>query len=483
MNKIVPSIVFMALSLNGMAQDADAQLTTSYQHSAFALFNAVAERETDNICFSPLSVQMALSMVQNGAAGNTLSQLQQALGTTGFSNEEIGQFNSKLSKALTERPTDLMEVIEQEAEWAGMDPQEMYDGWYPKCELANALWRRPDVHLYDTFVDALRSYYDAGVDAVWFDTWEGIEKINGWVNDKTHGLIPKLYDRPQSEDLAVVLMNALYFKGSWSIPFMPENTEKGKFWLDEETYANVDMMLARDRFNCAITPSFQTITLYYGVEGNYSMTLFVPLEGTTLPPLTFEDWTAAMKPTNLHINLYMPRFEIDQKKYDLIKVLKGLGVTDAFDIRRADFTKMSEVNRAIDKIYQLSKIIVNEEGTEAAALTVIEMPDGMDMTRPEDYQDFKVDRPFYFTIQSRKANTILFVGRVSHLEGTVEHVTGIKRPTPDPSRDGGEKAGAWYDMSGRKVIGLSLPSLTGEGLGVRLPRGIYIRDGKKVVVR
>ena len=433
MNKIVPSIVFMALSLNGMAQDADAQLTTSYQHSAFALFNALLQQEPqkDNICFSPLSVQMALSMVQNGAAGNTLSQLQQALGTTGFTNEEIGQFNSKLSKALTERPTDLVEVIEQEAEWAGVDPQEMFDGYFPKCELANGLWTRPDVQLYDTFVDVLRSYYDAGVDAVWFDTWEGIEKINAWATDKTHGLIPKIYHEPQSSDLAVVLANALYFKGSWTVPFYPENTEKGQFWLNDETYAKVDMMLARDRFNCAMTPSFQTITLYYGANFDFSMTLFVPREGTALPPLTLDDWAAAMKPTNMHINLYMPRFEIDQKKYDLIEVLKGLGVTDAFDIRRADFTKMSEVNRFIDKIFQLSKIIVNEEGTEAAAITVIAMDGGIDMTKPEDYQDFKVDRPFYFTIQSRKANTILFAGRVTHLEGIIEHVTGIKRPTPD----------------------------------------------------
>ena len=470
MKKSVLAFIFMAFTLDGMAQDADAQLTTSYQHSAFALFNAVAEREPDNVCFSPLSVQMALSMVQNGAAGNTLSQLQQALGTTGFTNEEIGQFNAKLSKALTERPTDMMEFIEREAEWAGMDPQEMYDGWYPKCELANALWTRPNVYLYDSFVNALRSYYDAGVDAVWFNTWEGIEKINGWVSDKTHGLIPKLYDEPQSEELAVVLMNALYFKGSWSIPFAPENTEKGQFLLNDETYAKVDMMLARDRFDCAITPSFQTITLYYGLEWNYSMTLFVPLEGTTLPPLSFEDWTAAMKPTNLHINLYMPRFEIDGN-YNLKEVLQSLGVTDAFDYDRVDFTKMSEVKRAIDKIYQLSQIIVNEEGTEAAALTVIETPDGMDMTRPEDYQDFKIDRPFYFTIQSRKANTILFAGRVTHLEGPIEYVTAIERPTSDPFRDGGEKAGAWYDMSGCRLN-------TSPTRG-----GVYIKDGRKVVVK
>ena len=480
MNKSVLTFIFMAFSLNGMAQDTDAQLTRSYQHSAFALFNAVAQQETGNVCFSPLSVQMALSMVQNGAAGNTLSQLQQALGTTGFTNEEIGQFNAKLSKALTERPAELVQIIEEEAEWEGLDPQDMCDSYFSRCELANALWTRPNVHLYDTFVEALRTYYDAGVDAVWFDTWEGIDKINDWVNERTHSLIPKLYDEPQSEELAVVLMNALYFKGCWVKPFLLEDTDKGQFLLNDETYAKVDMMFSRDRFDCAITPSFRTITLYYGAEWDFSMTLFVPLEGTALPPLTLDDWAAAMKPKYLHINLYMPRFEIEGR-YDLIEVLKNLGVTDAFDDRKADFMKMCEVNRAIGQIYQLSKIIINEEGTEASALTVIEMSDGIDLTKPEDYQDFKVDRPFYFTIQSRKANTILFVGRVTQLAGELGQIDGVKRPTPDPSRDGGEKAGAVYDLNGRKVNLITSPYPVGEGR--TLTRGIFIIDGRKVVVK
>ena len=176
----------------------------------------------------------------------------------------------------------------------------------------------------------------------------------------------------------------------------------------------------------------------------------------------------------------MPRFEIEGR-YDLIEVLKSLGVTDAFDDRKADFMKMCEVNRAIGQIYQLSKIIINEEGTEASALTVIEMSDGIDLTKPEDYQDFKVDRPFYFTIQSRKANTILFVGRVTQLAGELGQIDGVKRPTPDPFRDGGEKAGAVYDLNGRKVNLITSPYPVGEGRS--LTRGIFIIDGRKVVVK
>ena len=202
--------MLLAISLNGMAQEATTQLKAAYQHSAFTLFNAVAGQEKENVCFSPLSVQMALSMVQDGAAGNTLTQLQRVLGTEGFSNEEIGQFNQNLTRTLTARPPYKEEYFNFDPD---MDPQDVYDGMYPVCELANSLWRRPDVHLYDDFVQALRDYYDAGVDAVQFNTWEGIRKINDWASEKTHGMIPEIYKEPQSDDLAVVLANALYFKG------------------------------------------------------------------------------------------------------------------------------------------------------------------------------------------------------------------------------------------------------------------------------
>lgn len=462
MKKTILSLVLMALTMNGQAQEAKTQMTKAYQLSAFELFNAVAKNETDNVCFSPLSVQIALSMVQNGAADNTLAQLQRALGTEGLSNEEIGAFNKQLAKTLTERPAY------DEEEYRNMmwdpdgDPREVYDGWFPQCELANALWTRPDVHLYDNFVQTLRNDYDAGVEAVLFDTWEGINKINGWVSDHTHGLIPLLYEEPQSSDLAVVLMNALYFKGSWTKPFAPELTEQGRFFLNDETYTTVDMMLARDVFQCAVTPTFQTITLDYGAEWNYAMTVFVPLEGTSLPPLTYEDWNAAQQQRYLHVNLYMPRFEISGN-YNLVPVLVGMGVTDAFG--QADFSKMSDVNRAISAIYQLSKIIVDEKGTEAAALTVIEEPTGIDLTRPEDYQDFKVDRPFYFTIQSRKANTILFAGRVNHLDGPIGVIDGISlTPAPSPVREG-----SIYNLNGQRLM--------------KPQRGVNIVNGRKVVVK
>ncbi len=453
-------------SLSGMAQETLNQLANAYQHSALSMFNELAQQEKDNICFSPLSVQIALSMVQNGAAGNTLSQLQRTLGTEGFSNEEIGQFNVALTQALTERPPYNEEAYQWYSEGA---PHDYYNGLYPQCELSNSLWTRPDVQLYDAFVQVLHTDYDALVESVHFDTREGIEKINVWASEKTHGLIPTIYAEPQSSELAVLLANALYFKGAWSVPFYKENTSKGNFLLNDEYYTEVDMMCARERYDCAITPSFRTITLYYGVDRDFSMTLYVPHEGTALPALTYDDWSTAQSVTNLHINLYMPRFDI-AGNYNLIQILKALGITDAFDPQKADFTKMCEVNRAISRISQFSKIQVDEKGTEAAAVTVIETTDGIDPTRPEDYQDFRIDRPFYFTMQSKKNKAILFIGRVTKLKGPQGQVNSVQYlPASQISNNKSPKSKS-YDLSGRL---LSAPPA----------HGIYIRDGKKVVMR
>lgn len=457
MKKILLSLFLLPLTANVAAQEGVAQLEKAYQQSAFSLFNAVAQNEADNVCFSPLSLQMALSMVQHGAAGNTLQQMQQVLGTKGFSNEQIGEFNRLLSKQLTERPPYDEEFYRN---YDPENPQEAYNGLYPICELANALWRRPDVELYEDFLQALLTYYESPAEAVEFSTWDGVDRINGWVSDHTHGLIPKIYHEPQSEDLAVVLTNALYFKGSWTFPFDEEATEVQPFWLDDESFVRADMMSLLETLDCSATPSFQTVTLPYGDEGTFSMTLFVPKEGTQLPPLTYEDWSAATQSRHWQpLHLRMPRFEVDGN-YDLTGVLADLGMKDAFD-KSADFTKMCETKRKIDKVSQLSKIIVNEKGTEAAAITVIEMCDGMGPD-PDSFQDFTVDRPFYFTIQNSKQDAVLFVGRVTQLPGTVEYLAGVSAVGQQ------KKAGRCYDLQGRSLQ--------------RVPqKGVYIQDGQKRV--
>lgn len=391
-------------------------LSDACQQTAFTLFNKLTkETDTDgNICFSPLSAQIALSMVQNGAEGNTLNEMHSALGTDSYTDEEVNSFYKSLINTLTTRPKF---DPEQWKWWSGEseeDARKRYDAAYPICEIANSVWHRPNVTLYDSFTDILTASYDAGFGAVWFNTEEGIEEINCWVNHKTHGLIPKLYNTPQSDYLAVVLADALYFKGAWKNPFDKELTKPDLFYLADGTTAQTDMMCASDQFASTTGHKFRTITMPYG-KGDFSMTLFVPVADTMLPELSYGDWLRTINTENNYhdYSLFLPRFDFSGK-YDLIPSLKQMGIEDAFNPFNADFTRMTDNDVVISKVYQLSDISVDEDGTEAAAVTVIEMEDSA-MPEPDDYEEFRVDRPFYFTIENRKEQSVLFVGRVSTL--------------------------------------------------------------------
>ena len=399
----------------------DVYLRECIQQTGFNLFNllSTASDTTDNLCFSPLSAQLALSMVANGADGSTLKEIHKTLGIYGYSSTYINSFNQMLLDSLTVRPPFSPEEWKW---WSGESDDEArmrYDAAYPVCEIANSLWHRPDVMLYDSFTDILKWSYDAGTGSVDFDTEEGIGTINSWVYDKTHGMIPKIYEKPQPGDLAVVLANALYFKGSWSEPFDSGMTQPGVFHCSDGAAVKTDMMCSMSEYPSAVSGKFRMLTLSYG-RGDYSMTLFVPIDVTSLPKLTIDDWRQTMteeyEDSPRPYAVYLPKFDFDGK-YDLKPVLMNMGMNDAFDSNKADFTKMyADHNRAIDKVFQLSRISVDEEGTEASAVTVIEMPDcaGPD---PDDYEAFRVDRPFYFTIENRKEQSVLFVGRVATLEG------------------------------------------------------------------
>ena len=403
-------------NIEEMYPDGRVPLLYGYQHTAFNLFSELADSKstTDNICFSPLSAQLALSMLQNGADGNTLKEMKWAMGLSEYSDGEINLFNQALTQSLTSRP----EFLPEQWKWYGATEEEArkyYDTEYPVCEIANSIWHRPDITLFDSFTDTVRSYYDAGIGSVRFDTQEGIDQINQWVSDKTHTLIPKIYNEPQSAELAVVLANALYFKGVWHTPFDKANTRPGVFHNANGSNVMTDMMTVRAEYQSTSTDKFQSITLPYG-NGDFSMTIFTPSQGTSLPDLTRGDWDATVGQSQQFrpYALSIPKFKFDGR-HELNDILKKMGMKEAFDME-ADFSRMSDCRLFVDSIFQLSDISVDEQGTEASAVTVIEMRKNTE-TDAQDFKPFTVDRPFYFTIENRKEKAVLFVGRVATLQG------------------------------------------------------------------
>lgn len=446
------TMVLLAASVACQAQDTFDSLAVKGRTFAFQIFEAVAAENESNICFSPLSVQMALSMVQNGADGNTLQEIKDVMGMGDYTCEDVNLYNQQLTKKLTYRP----EFEYKPNGWYSEEEQkENYEKAYPVCELANGVWSRKGTVFRQEFYDTLKTYYDAEVADVDFTAQEGIDQVNQWVKNKTHELIPSIFDEPQSEYLAMVLANVLYFKGAWMLPFSEECTFPGNFYLADGTMVKTDMMNATESYRSCRSEKFRTVTLPYGHDGKFSMTLFVPVEGYELPALAYDDWAFARRESKYKdLALQMPKFYVEGK-YDLKAVLQAMGMRDAFDLYYADFSRMYDNDLRIDKIYQMSKIIVNEQGTEATAVTVVEMYDN---AVPDEPEEFRVDRPFFFTIESQDA--ILFMGRVNELQSTA----GINATKVSPKRDG------IYDLQGRR-----LPQ--------RPDRGVFVEDGKLRVVK
>ena len=444
------SLLVLATSLGTMAQNDAEPLGTIYQKFSFTLFDKVVEfkneDESKNVILSPLSAQMALSMVQNGAANNTLAEIQQAMGIGGYTNEEVNTYNLQLAELLTYRPPfsyDDYDFCDTEE-----TAREQYEADHPVCEMANGVWSKPNVSLYDSFKEKLTTYYDAEVGQADFGTQEGVDFINGWVSEKTHQLIPSILDKPNS-DIAVLLANALYFKGNWSSPFETYNTHTEKFHLPDGNTTDVDMMQKAFYCRCVLTDKFSSATIPYG-DGDFSMTIFLPTDTQGFPPLTFDDWWVVMdiKLGPTPVNLHMPKFEIDGN-YDLVKVFKSLGMEETFT-PAADFSQASSVPLWVDNIFQSGKIKVDEQGTEAAAVTAMVIPPGGEEEFP-DASDFVIDRPFYFTIQHRPTNTILFVGRMME----------IGKPTLSPdSIDNSNMYLSCPDDNHPHAIDLGLPSGT-----------------------
>ena len=454
---VAASLFLLVMSLDTMAQVQAISLKEAYQQAAFKLFDKVADTEPENICFSPLSAQVVLSMVQNGAAGNTLSQMQDVLGTTGFSNDEVNLYNKQLIGSITYRPPFEYVPNPWWPEWTEEDAKKDYDKSYPICEVANGIWNREGTTFYDSFYDAMYTFYDAETGTVDFTSEEGISQINGWVNDKTHGLIPSILDEPLSSDMAMLLANVLYFKGSWSEPFEKEYTRPGIFHMADGSTVSTNMMNTISNFRSSTTSRFRTIRLNYGLTGEFTMTIFLPTDEKAFPSLTWEDWnTAFSQSTTNAFHLQMPTFYVDGK-YDMNQMLIDLGMGDAFNPFNANFSNMYEKALWIDKVFQSSKISVDEEGTEAAAVTVVDMTDGANHF--DEYEEFLVNRPFYFTIENRKEATVLFVGRVCRMNGTAS-ISSIKTQRPATERV--------YDLQGRRLN--TIPE-----------KGIYIQNGKKRV--
>ena len=337
---------------------------------------------------SPLSTSVALTMLLNGSGGATFSQIRDMLGyPEDLTIHEINEaYNSLVSQLL---------VADKKVQ----------------LSLANAVFYRQDFIVKNPFIEAMRNDFDAEVQSLDFSSPAALATINKWASDNTNGKIPEVLDEI-SADIVMFLMNALYFKGDWTNKFDKSKTTNRPFHLAEGNTIEVSTMI-HDELGAIFyyNGNFTALELPYG-RRNFSMIIMLPEDGLEsfyeyFSPQAWKEMTAALDGaigwTNYYVSL--PKFSFE---YDTLlnEQLEALGMIDAFDPVLADLSGISDANICVDFVKQNTFIDVNEEGTEAAAVTTI----GIRETSMGPM--FVVDKPFAFAIRERTTNTLLFIGSV-----------------------------------------------------------------------
>lgn len=369
---------------------------------ALALFGQLL-RGSDNLFFSPFSIRTALMMTYAGARGETALQMGRAL------RFETSGETMHLVLAETIRRLNA----------AGGDAYEM--------TVASSLWGQDSAPLQAGFLDLLVRHYGSGVNLVDFcrSAEAARMSINQWVEDKTKQRIRELIaSGVLGSDTRLVLVNAVYFKGMWAVPFLKDDTCPEPFFLEGGSKAQAPLMRLQEDMRHAQLSGFQAVDLDYQ-GGNLSMLVLLPdkrnglrdLEGLLSARLLQE---CAAKMRVREVKLLLPKFRTSWGPVNLGDQLRTLGMPLAFTRSQADFSGINGLEPAHEDSLFISAVVhkafveVNEEGTEAAAATGVLMEATMSATalKPPPIPVFRADHPFLFAIRDRKSNEILFLGRM-----------------------------------------------------------------------
>ncbi len=369
---------------------AETKLVESDNSFGLKLFKEInAEMADSNVFISPLSISMALGMTYNGAAGST----EEAMRTTlEFGDLSMGEINESYKSLI-----ELLSGIDSDVEF----------------NIANSIWYRDDFTFEQDFFERCRDYFDARVSGLDFGKPQAAkDTMNNWVDKNTNGKIKNIVNYVDPVYDVMFLINAIYFDGNWTYQFDKEGTKDEIFYLPGGSTKECKMMNIEEEFKYFGDSILQAIDVPYG-NGNYSMTVILPREGKDIDlliaGLTQEKWDEWMNSfSEQTLTLFLPKIKLEYEiKNTLKKALSDLGMDIAFDPYRANFTGMYEPGEIyIDRVIHKTFLKVDEEGTEAAAATVVAV--GLTSVGLTMY----VNRPFLFAIRENHSGTILFIGKI-----------------------------------------------------------------------
>ena len=335
-------------------------------------------------------------MTLNGAAGETYEAMLKASRLEGKTLEQINDTYFKLM-------TEMVPVDEQVV-----------------LEIANSVWVEKRLDVKQKFINDLQTWYKAEARGIDIKDPNAVDIVNGWIEEKTHNKIIDMLDY-LDPDLAMLLINAVYFNGKWRYQFDKAITKEEPFYLIPSSSKNVPMMHQEENLKAAKVENLTLVDIPYG-QGNYSMLVALPDENVStvditdaLTPSQWNEWADLLSNNTRKVEISMPRFRYSYKR--LLKAdLIGLGMGIAFS-DWADFKNISDQELKISRVIHQSFIETNEEGTEAAAATVVEIVFKTSEVQPPVLK-IDINRPFLYFIHETSTGTILFMGKVG--DPTVE---------------------------------------------------------------
>ncbi len=357
---------------------------------AFKLFAEESKHSKGNIVISPFSAYSALCMTMNGAAGETRTQILKVLGLADEKIEETNQRNQKMLATLACNKSI-------------------------QLELSNAIYSDISNSIKNNFSDTCKTFYGAQANSIDFSAASSISTINSWCNEKTDGKIPVIIDK-LSKSSKILVLDAVYFKGKLANCFEKAKTTDDRFSVLKGQTTPVKMMHRKGEISYFKDRDFQAVSLPY--EGKkQSMLIFLPNKGvdferfrTKFKSDKWMQWLSLFQAKE--VNLSLPRFKV-QFSADLASTLKTIGMPEAFS-DKADFSNMiaAPADLHIGKVVQKIYLDVEEEGTEAAAITEVEFtPRDLFFEKPKSVE-FRVDHPFVFALVDDETKEVFFIGSI-----------------------------------------------------------------------
>lgn len=364
----------------------DERLVHAYTDFGINLLGELARRSPrENVFVSPTSAAFALAMTYNGASGETAAQMARMLGIAGMTLDEANRANQEWITSLTNPGREV------------------------ELSIANSVWIRQGFPVEPAFLQRNQSFYRAEVRQLDFNHPSAVGTINAWVSQSTRGKIPTIIDEIDPLDM-LFLINALYFKADWTHQFDKRRTQPAPFRLLDGSMKNVPMMSQEKQFPYFRGDGFSLVALPYG-NGRFSMVLALPDANSDLAsfyaklsPASLASWIDGLSGG---VRVSLPRFTIEWEK-TLNEMLAALGMEDAFIPGRANFSGINpqQTDLHISELKQKTYLRVDEEGTEAAAVT------SSRVSVTSAPMELRFDRPFFLAIRDNATRTLLFVGQV-----------------------------------------------------------------------